>query len=260
MHMASVFDTVLCAVDRSEESLAAARQAARVAAADGRLVLVSAVELEVAAQAGWAAASVASELEGDAQVALDRAGEAVGGIHGYEARLVDGPAEPGVLTQASEEGATLICLGTHGHGRLAGILIGSLTTTLLHDATCSVLVARPVSDVPEFPRSLVVGFDGSTEAEGALAVASDLRDRFGATVRELIGTKGKNVDGEAVRQARPAIELVAAKPVDALVDASKEADLLVLGSSGKHGVRALGSVSERVAHQARCSVLIVRPG
>ena len=257
--MTSVFDTVLCAVDRSDESLAAARQAARLAEPDGRLVLVSAIELEVAAQAGWAAASVASELEGDAQVAIDQARVALAGMREFETRLVEGPAEPGLLTEAAKEGATLICLGTHGHGRLAGILIGSLTTTLLHDATCSVLVARASSDDAAFPRSIVAGFDGSAAAEGALATATGLGERFGATLRTVIGTKGKNADAEAVRQARPEIEPVDAKPVDALVDASKETDLVVVGSSGKHGVRALGSVSERVAHQARCSVLIVRP-
>ena len=36
------------------------------------------------------------------------------------------------------------------------------------------------------------------------------------------------------------------------------ADLLVLGSRGLHGLKSLGSVSERVAHQALCSTLIVR--
>ena len=38
----------------------------------------------------------------------------------------------------------------------------------------------------------------------------------------------------------------------------RDADLLVVGSRGLHGVRALGSVSERVAHRAPCSVLVVR--
>jgi nucleotide-binding universal stress UspA family protein len=35
-----------------------------------------------------------------------------------------------------------------------------------------------------------------------------------------------------------------------------EVDLLVVGASGRSGLRALGSVSERVAHRARCSVLV----
>ena len=56
----------------------------------------------------------------------------------------------------------------------------------------------------------------------------------------------------------PAARLVDAHPVEALVDASRDAGLLVVGSRGLHGLRALGSVSERVAHSAACSVLVVR--
>jgi nucleotide-binding universal stress UspA family protein len=256
--VAGVFDSVVCAVDRSDESLAAAHQAARLVAPDGKLVLASAIELEVAAQAGWAAASVAQELQGDAQVALDQAHKAIAPTHACETRLIDGPTEAGLLDEVEKEGATLLTLGTHGHGRMTGILIGSLTTTLLHDATCSVLIARKRQQEGEFPTSIVVGVDGSSEAAAALAAASVLHARFGGTLSQLLATGGKNVDPGAVAEAHPAVKEVRGKPVDVLVEASKEADLLVIGSRGKHGVRALGSVSERVAHQAHCSVLVVR--
>jgi nucleotide-binding universal stress UspA family protein len=53
-------------------------------------------------------------------------------------------------------------------------------------------------------------------------------------------------------------ELEARAPVDALVDAADDCDLLIVGSRGLHGLAALGSVAERVAHRARCPVLIVR--
>ena len=48
------------------------------------------------------------------------------------------------------------------------------------------------------------------------------------------------------------------KPVSALLEAARDADLLVVGSRGVTGLRALGSVSERVAHRAPCSLLVVR--
>jgi nucleotide-binding universal stress UspA family protein len=41
--------------------------------------------------------------------------------------------------------------------------------------------------------------------------------------------------------------------------AAAEASLIVIGSRGRAGLAALGSVSERVAHHAGCSVLVVRP-
>jgi nucleotide-binding universal stress UspA family protein len=48
-----------------------------------------------------------------------------------------------------------------------------------------------------------------------------------------------------------------AEPVATLLERSREADLVVVGSRSLHGVRALGSVSERshTARRAPCSVL-----
>jgi nucleotide-binding universal stress UspA family protein len=41
--------------------------------------------------------------------------------------------------------------------------------------------------------------------------------------------------------------------------AREDASLVVIGSRRLEGVRALGSVSERVVHDAPCSVLVMRP-
>jgi nucleotide-binding universal stress UspA family protein len=54
-------------------------------------------------------------------------------------------------------------------------------------------------------------------------------------------------------------EPLAAEPVRALVVASANADLVVVASRWLHGLKSVRSVSERVAHEARCSTLIVRP-
>ena len=75
----------------------------------------------------------------------------------------------------------------------------------------------------------------------------------------ITAVEGKSVDLEQVRRRWPLAEEIDARPVEALVAASHAADLLVVGSRGLHGAKALGSVSERVAHQAACSVLVARP-
>jgi nucleotide-binding universal stress UspA family protein len=105
---------------------------------------------------------------------------------------------------------------------------------------------------------VVVGVDGSDEARAAAAVVGELRRRFAPTVRVLAASRGKEVDLEAARDTLPGVEIVDERPVDALLDASRSADLLVLGHRGLGGLKALGSVSERVAHRAGCSVLVVR--
>lgn len=253
------FERVICGVDATEESIEAARQAARVTAPGGRLVLVAVAELEVAAQAGFAASMVAKELEEEAGAALERATEAISGLHPAEGRLLSGPVPATLHAAIVEESASLVVLGTHGHGRGSGILLARASTTVLHDSPCSVLVARRPGDAESFPSSIVVGLDGSPAGDAAAAAADDLARRFGSRVRAIVATGGKGVDAGAILAGRPGAETVPRKPLEALLEASGGADLLVVGNRGLHGLKALGSVSERVAHQATCSVLVVRP-
>ena len=46
---------------------------------------------------------------------------------------------------ARQTGADLIVVGTHGHGAIPGILLGSVTQRLLHLAPCPVLVVPPAA-------------------------------------------------------------------------------------------------------------------
>jgi len=69
---------------------------------------------------------------------------------------------------------------------------------------------------------------------------------------------GGEADVEAARRIAPDVEELEGKPVDELTVLSERADLVVVGSRGLKGLRALGSVSERVAHRAHSPVLVVR--
>jgi nucleotide-binding universal stress UspA family protein len=233
-NQAGVGGRTLCGVDGTPESLTAVRQAVRLAD-DGELVLFAVANLTQAAQAGLAATHAADLLQRDAEVALEDA-KAI--APAAQARFVNGDPATVLLQEAEAENATLIAVGSHGRRRTAGLLLGTVAAKMLHDAKCSVLVARPVEDPATWPREIVVGYDGSPESEAALAAARSLAERFGGEART-VQEEGRNA-------------------VQALVAAADSADLVAVGSRGLHGLKSLGSVSERVAHEARCSVLVVR--
>ncbi len=250
----AIFSRVVCGVDGSPESLTAVRQAARLLDADGSLVLIAAANVAQAAQAGIAAVHAAELMQHEAEQALAEAQEEAPSA---STKLINGDPRAVLLREA--EGATLVALGSHGRRRAPGILLGTVAATMLHQARCSILVARPAREPETWPQSMVVGVDGSTESATAFTIARSMAERFGATLRAISATDD-HVDAERARTIAPELEDERGKAVDALATASASADLIVVGSRGLHGLKALGSVSERIAHQAQSSVLVARTG
>ena len=62
----------------------------------------------------------------------------------YSAEAKVGMGDPAfaILSQAKTSQADLILMGTHGRGGLARFLMGSVSHTVLHQATCPVLIVR----------------------------------------------------------------------------------------------------------------------
>jgi nucleotide-binding universal stress UspA family protein len=137
------------------------------------------------------------------------------------------------------------------------MLLGGVSTAMLHDAPCAVLLARPPR-YGRFPTRILVGVDGSPASMEAARVAESVADRFGSELIFAAATGGKEIDLEPIHALTPHFIRHPWRPVDALVDLADAYDLLVVGSRGLHGLASLGSVSERVAHRARSSVLVVR--
>jgi nucleotide-binding universal stress UspA family protein len=253
---ASVFSRVVIALDGTEAGFEACRQAARLVEPDGRIEIVFAAYV-IGGTLPWSTMDVAEELEREGGPAIRKA-EAILGSRAT-IRLVNAPPPAALLEAIVKAAATLLAIGTHGRGRVSELVFGGVGADLLHEAPCSVLVAKSPIATALFPRAIVVGVDGSSESELALAVGEQVARRFGASLEIVTALGGQGVDLERARRRAPLVEALEERPVDALVGASSRADLVVVGSRGLHGLRSLGSVSERVAHEAACSVLVVRP-
>jgi nucleotide-binding universal stress UspA family protein len=251
----SIFRRILCGVDGTSASLVAVRQATRLLDEGGALQLTAVANLAKAAHAGMAATHAAELLQGEAETALTEAEQIAPTATG---KVVDGDPVAVLLREAEAQQATLVAVGSHGRGRAVGLLLGTVAARMLRDAPCSVLIAREARDDGTWPQALVVGVDGSAESAAALAATRSLEERFGATLRAVASTNDQ-VDLEAARAIAPELEEQRGRAVELLAAASESADLVLVGSRGLHGLKALGSVSERVAYQARSSVLVVRP-
>jgi nucleotide-binding universal stress UspA family protein len=197
-------------------------------------------------------------LSEEAKGARNAAATILGDRAGSSTRIVRGtPLQ--VLRQARDEmHATLLALGARHSSRFLGVMLGDTASELLHDGSCSVLLARPQREGAWQPRRIVLGLDGSAPALAALATADELASRIGATVEVVSATSSGSPPEGAWTDRVDSWD--ATQPVAALVRRSRRADLVVVGSRGLQGLRALGSVSERVAHRAYCSVLVVHDG
>ena len=259
----TVFSRVLVGVDGSPESGEATRQAALLLEDKGELTLLSAYDT-APALVGGTGSRVPAYFDEDvqrkrAEDALRRVLEQIQGHSSAMAKVVRGSSWQELIREAVRGRATLIAVGSHGIGRTRGLVVGSTATAVLHEAPCSVLVARRAR--PDFPRRISVGVDGSPESGLAYAAARVVADRYTAELWPVVAHGGKGVDKRRVAEiVDRRHEDLPDEPVPALVAAAADGDLLVVGSRGLHGLKSLGSVSERVAHQAHSSVLIVRNG
>jgi nucleotide-binding universal stress UspA family protein len=249
----AVFDRIVCAFDGSPASFEAARQAGVLRSGLGTIAIVGVFEPPAESPSVYGAPLIVSEAE---HALATQATAARSECPGAAVELLEGPTIPRLLARVNENHTTLVAVGATSHNRGIGFVRGSVATAMLHRARSSVLVARPHTAGDAFPRSVTVGYDGSSGAAAALRAGRDVASRFDAELRVIAA--GDAAAAELDVLAAAIVERQQGSAVEVLLDASAESDLLVVGSRGLHGLHALGSVSERVGHRALCSVLVVR--
>lgn len=96
---------------------------------------------------------------------------------GGRAQVLDASPVDAILTEARRVRADIIVMGWRGHGPVRRLLAGSVSRGVVRGASCTVLVVRrPIREL----RHVVVGVDGSDNAERALNFVAGLEPSHGA--------------------------------------------------------------------------------
>lgn len=144
---------VLIGTDGSEAAVEAARRALPLLAAPTEVVVVCVVEAPAIAAEGFEsgfAGGVAAPEEIDAawaganaqaREALDRTIAALGDVAAAVTPVAEsGDIGPTLCAVAEERGADAIVVGSRGHGALRRALLGSVSTHVVNNAPCPVVV------------------------------------------------------------------------------------------------------------------------
>jgi nucleotide-binding universal stress UspA family protein len=137
--------TILLPTDFSEPSQAALRLASSFAREQGaRLVILHVTVVPDAAYEGYGAPGL--PLLRDEYLAKEQQGlekvQPVDPQIKFERRVEEGDPATEILRVASEIGAGLIVMGTHGRGGLQHVLMGSVAEQVVRKAKCPVLTLR----------------------------------------------------------------------------------------------------------------------
>lgn len=198
--------------------------------------------------------------------------------------LIGNPASV-VLDTARSSRADLVAVGSRGRGRLAEVVLGSVSHRVVLHASCAALLVR---EAPERIRRVLLAVEGYEDAfrlrtwlsthrfnqpvelsllnvvpsipAGDSATDSrydtwtaEMEQHARALVQETVA---------ALRTIYPAVapQIAHGDPAHCITQAARDADLVMVGSHGWRGFEhfLLGSVSHAVLHKVICPVLVIR--
>ena len=278
--------SVVVGVDGSEYSRWALKWAVDEARRRGALLrIIFAHFTEPKNTPAWYEAG-ASDLSPGEAIADDALGLAVTRHPSVVARAEVVECPPATALTMASRSAELLVVGARGKGGFVDLLLGSVTDQCIQYAHCPVVVVHTDPEEPPLravePR-IVVGIDGSLGSARALSWAlAEARIRsasvlgihawqyppigtFAVGTRlgyELAAQEILNAAAEYAAQWAPEVPFVTAArseaTVPALLDESRETDLLVVGATGHGGFEGslLGSVAHQCARHSVCPVAV----
>jgi universal stress protein A len=292
------FNKVLVAIDLVEHNADHVLETARCLAGDRNLEVIHVLERGHFYNMGDPALALVDDLHEQMTKEVTEYLNKICSEHGVNDHTVlEGHAATVIQDYAAENGHDLIVMGTHGrHG--IKLILGSTANGVLHGTACNVLAVRvpdPAAQAAPVGRKyqrLLTSIDLSDESAQVLDMAQAVAGEQGAELHvvhvikpfqhayaglnpatladvgiqfehdattqatellgKIAGARGLDSSATTVRHGPPAGE------VHRLVD-ELGADLVVMGTHGKHGVDLLlGSTANAVLHGANCDVLAVR--
>jgi nucleotide-binding universal stress UspA family protein len=191
--------------------------------------------------------------------------------------LGQAPAADSILRAASQEGASLIAMSTHGRTGLARWVFGSVAEKILRTSPIPLFLVRSLntdSKGGHLPKKILVPIDAADPSLDVVPCAVEIARLFGARVILLnvcedhpqcsVAVPQMTRADEQFRKAGVSSEPVMRKgdPASEILDACEEqgADLIALATHGRSGVSrwVLGSVAEKVLRNAIVPLLVVR--
>lgn len=238
----------------------------------------------VPAGSGWPDPSVRQEVAAALYEAVSRAQSARPEVQ-VSGTVVDGTVTS-TLRKLSEH-ASLLVLGDRGLGGFIGLRAGSVAVGGVTHAQCPVVMVRGCAP-PRHP--VVVGLDDSLDCSDAVGFALDQAIARGVDLLAVrafqpppvpwrrdsaplsydladLEQAERRLADEALQgwqEKHPDVtvnvRLVHRTAADALINASADAQLVVVGARGRGGFpgQALGSVARKLIDHAHCPVAVVR--
>ena len=290
---------ILVGVDRSASSMAAVNWAAGDAAMRNvPLTLMHVVAPVVPAVAPWPEIPIPQDyferqddearriLEDARRVVADSTPTgrhtAIGPPFVYSV-VVHGPIVSTLVNESKI--ADMMVVGCRGEGAFNRILFGSVSTGLVNHAHCPIAVVHDEAPPPPAQAPVLVGIDGSPASELATEIAFGEAFRRGVdlvalhawsdvSMADVPGLDFPTIEVQAQealakwltgwQEHYPGVTVrrvvVRDQPARQLVEHSKSAQLVVVGSHGRGGFTGmpLGSVSTAVAQAARTVVIVAR--
>jgi nucleotide-binding universal stress UspA family protein len=142
MQAPSAGTRIVVGVDGSEQSKLALSWAVRISARAGASIdAVTAWHFPI--NSGWGYVPDAWDPQADATKCLaDSVDEAFGAERPTGLRLLVREGLPAKVLLDESKGATMLIVGSRGHGGFAGLLLGSVSASCAEHATCPVLVVH----------------------------------------------------------------------------------------------------------------------